>query len=210
MQSGTIDSRATAGSQLVGTSCWVLRGMARLHATMQRRGLQRAAAFLSLPSQRAGGRMQCSLAVMRTCHQSADLRHVLPPHVTTNACVAAGRMWHSAAHVQGHGLLSGRGCLREMMTAQDVLAVCLLCRLVAKGRRRAPLLSPLRQHHMAAGVSEEHSMLETLSPHVCWPRVRSDPTARSRGKQFHRLRCPMLLAALCSSAFRFARASAHH
>ena len=145
---------------------------------------------------------KCHLSVHLSVHPSLFVHPSL--RATTNACVAVGSRLHSTAHVQGHGLLSGRGCLREMMTAQDVLAVCLLCRLVVKGPRRAPLLSPPRQHRMAARVSEEHSMLETLRPRVCWPRVRSDPTARSRGKQFHRLRCPMLLAALCSSAFRFA------
>ena len=206
MQNGTIDSRATAGSQLVGTSCWVLRGMARLHATMQRRGLQQAAAFPPPPSQRAGDRKRCSSGVMRRRHLSVDLsRHPSSPRATTNACVAVGSMWHSTAHVQGHGLLSGRGCLREMMTAQDVLAVSLLCRLVAQEPRRAPLLSPPQQYRMAARVSAEHSMLETLRPRVCWPQVRSDPTAGSRGKQFHCLHCPMLLAAPCSPAFRFAR-----
>ena len=162
---------------------------------MQRRGLQQAAADLSLPSQRAGGRKRCSSGVMRRRHLSVDRpRPPSSPPATTNACVAVGSMLHSTAHVQGHGLLSGRGCLREMMTAQDVLAVCLLCRLVAKEPRPAPLLSPPRQHRMAARVSEEHSMLETLRPRVCWPRVRSDPTAR--------LHCPMLLAAPCSSAPR--------
>ena len=195
MQNGTIDSRATAGSQLAGTSCWVLRGMARLHATMQRRGLQRAAAFLSLPSQRAGGRKRCSSGVMRRCHLSVDLpRHPSSPRATMNACVAVGSMSHSTAHVQGHGLLSGRGCLREMMTAQDVVAVCLLCRLVSEEPRLAPLLSPPRQHRMAAQVSEEHSTLETLLPRVCCPRVRSDPTA-----SLHGLR--VLLAAPSSPCF---------
>ena len=187
-----MDSRATAGSQLVGTSSagFCERGMARLHATMKRRGLQQAAAFPPLPSQRAGGRKRCSSGVMRRRHLSVDLsRHPSSPRATTNACVAVGSMSHSTAHVQGHSLLSGRGCLRGMMTAQDVLAVCLLCRLVAQEPRRAPLLSPPRQHRMAARVSEEHSMLETLRPRVCWPRVRPDPTARWRGKQFHRFKC---------------------
>ena len=68
-------------------------------------------------------------------------------------------VYHQAA-----SLLSGRGCLREMMTAQDVLAVSLLCRLVAEEPRRAPLLSPPQQYRMAARVSAEHSMLETLRP----------------------------------------------
>ena len=94
----------------------------------------------------------------------------------------------------GHGLLSGRGCLREMMTAQDVVAVCLLCRLVSEEPRLAPLLSPPRQHRMAAQVSEEHSTLETLLPRVCCPRVRSDPTA-----SLHGLR--VLLAAPSSPCF---------
>ena len=147
--------------------------------------------------------------MMRRRHLSVDLsRHPSSPRATTNACVAVGSMWHSTAHVQGHGLLSGRGCLREMMTAQDVLAVCLQCRLVAQEPRRAPLLSPPRQHRMAARVSEEHSMLETLRPRVRWPRARWDPTPRSHWEQIHRLRCAMLLAAPCSPAFRFAPISA--